>query len=82
MAALTGRVVLVGLLEGLHGHLGPGGQEGHAAAQSCVHRQVVVVVQAAARMDDGQALVARVEDHLSVAGELGPWPDKQRGVAL
>lgn len=70
---LTGRVVLVGLLEGVHGHLGPGGQEGHAAAQSRVHRQVVVVVQAAARLDDGQPLVSRVEDHLGMPAELGTW---------
>lgn len=76
VAVLTRWVVMVGLLEGVHGDLGPGGQERHAATQSSVHRQVVVDVQAAASLDDGQPLVARIEDHLSVAAELGACAHK------
>lgn len=67
---------MVGLLEGVHGDLGPGGQEWHTAIQSSVHRQVVVVVQAAASLDNGQPLVAWIEHHLSVAAELGTWVRK------
>lgn len=76
VAVRTGRVVLVCLLEGVHGYFGPGGHEGHTATQSGVHRQVVVVVQAAARLDDGQSLVARIEHHLGVAAELGACAHK------
>lgn len=79
MAAVTvhtGWVVLVGLLERVHGHFGPGGQEGHTAAQNGVHRKVVVLVQPAARLDDGQPLVARIKHHLGVPGELGTCTHK------
>lgn len=71
VALRTGWVVLVGLLEGVHGHFSPRGQEGHAATQSGVHRQVVVVVQATPSLDDGQSLVPWIEHHLGVAAELG-----------
>lgn len=67
---------MVGLLEGVHGDFGPRGQEGHAATQSSVHRQVVVVVQATASLDDGEPLVARIEHHLSVAAKLGTCAHK------
>jgi len=49
---VTGWVVLVDLLKGIHGNLGSGGQEGHVAVDHSVHGEVIVVVEAAARLGD------------------------------
>lgn len=74
MAVVVTRwVVLVGLLEGIHGDFSSGGQERNAAAEYGVNSEVVVVVKAAACLDDWQALVAGVEDHLCTTSELSTW---------
>lgn len=49
---VTRWVVLVGLLEGIHGNFSSRGQEGHAAAEYSIHGEVVLVVKATARLDD------------------------------
>lgn len=49
---VTRWVVLVGLLEGIHGNLSSRGQEGHVAANYSIHSEVVVVVKAMARLND------------------------------
>lgn len=67
---VTRWVVLVDLLEGVHGDFSSGGQEGHAATHRRIDSEVVVLIKAAACLDDRQALVAGVEDHLCMASEL------------
>lgn len=52
VVTVTGRVVLVGLLEGIHGNLGTRWKEGHAAADHGVHSEVVVVVKTTGRLTD------------------------------
>lgn len=66
-------VVLVGLLEGLHSNLSSRGDVWHVAIDCCIHAEVVVFVKATACLDDGQALVPRVKQHLSMTTELGTW---------
>lgn len=62
---------MVRLLEGIDGDFGTGREERHVTAEGRVHRQVVVFVEAAACLDDGQMLVAGVKNHLRVTSELG-----------
>lgn len=52
VVTVTGWVVLVDLLEGIHGNFGPRGQEGHATTDYSIHVEVVVVVNAATCLDD------------------------------
>lgn len=49
---LTGRVVLVCLLKGVHGDFSTRGQDGHAATQHCVNGEVIVVVQTTSCLKD------------------------------
>lgn len=49
---VTRWVVLVDLLKWLHGNFSSGGDERHVAADLGIHGEVVVVVEAAACLDD------------------------------
>lgn len=52
VVVVTRWVVLVDLLEGIHGDFSSRGQERNAAAEFGVNGEVVMVVKAAARLDD------------------------------
>lgn len=69
----TRRVVLVGLLEGLHSNFSSRWNEWNIAINDSIHSEVVVFVKAAARLRDGQALVAGAKHHLSMTTELCTW---------
>lgn len=69
----TRRVVLVDLLEGLHGDFGSRWQQWHVSIDDSIHAEVVVFVKATASLHDRQALVSRVEQHLGVTTELSTW---------
>lgn len=52
VVVVTGWVVLVGLLKGIHGNFSSRGNEGHTAAQDSINSEVVVVIKATTCLDD------------------------------
>lgn len=49
---LTGWVVLVYLLKGVHANLSTRGKDRHTATQHCVNGEVILVVQTTSRLND------------------------------
>lgn len=80
---LTGWVVLVCLLKGVHGNFSTSGQDGQVATQQRINSEMVVVIQTTTRLNERQTLVSRVEDHLCVARKPSTWSeDKPRVLSL
>lgn len=73
---VTRRIVLIGLLKGLHSDFGSRWDERHVAVDNSIHGEEIVLVQTPPCLQDGQAVVPRVKLHLRMPSELGTWQHK------